>query len=398
MFCRGVAFLCCAWISLLLLSCSSGSGAGPAFDPALAQKLQQSLTRSVQELGVPGAAMAVRAPDGSTWAGAAGYAQLPSASASPPLPSPQAGQKMAADMSFRIASSSKAFAATVLLQLVDEGKLSLDETVNDIIARWFRPGVLDFTIPYGDTMTLRNLLEMRSGMADYVVTPPFLALLAQQPPQKANPVDFVRWAVQSTNPAPAAPDTKMEYCNTNLILGGIIVEQVTGNPYPTELANRILTPLGLSHTFYPEDIALPAYAAHGYKFGDGELRDASDALDPSWLGAAGALISTAPDMLVWVKALNDGTLLSPATQAQRMILKPGVMTEGWPVDYGLGIYDDQGAVGHYGNYANIYTSYPMRYAGYDIAVLENGEITEQHEPGRHPARSIFWNAVRDMGL
>jgi len=305
---------------------------------------------------------------------------------------------MAADMSLRIASVSKSFVATIILQLVDEGKLSLGETLDQIIAKWFRPGALDFTIPYSDVITLRNLLEMRSGMVDYGATPQFIALLQQTPQRKVEAVELVRWAAQSTDPAPYTPDTQMQYCNTNFTLAGIIVEQVTGNTYASELSSRILNPLGMSHTYYPEDVSLPAYAAHGYKVGDGQLRDSSWVLEPSWAGSAGALISTAPDLLIWVKALVDGTLISPAMQKERLTMKPGVMLEGWPVNYGLGIYDDQGAVGHYGNWANIYTAYPMRYRGYDIVVLENGEITEHHEPGRHPARSIFWNAVTDLGL
>ena len=98
-----------------------------------------------------------------------------------------------------------------------------------------------------------------------------------------------------------------------------------------------------------------------------------------------------------LKALEDGKFLSEATQKERMTMKEGVI-EGWPVSYGLGIYNDNGAVGHYGNYVNYYTAYCMRYKGYDFAVLENGELKEHHEEGRHPARSIFWNAVRDIGL
>jgi hypothetical protein len=84
-------------------------------------------------------------------------------------------------------------------------------------------------------------------------------------------------------------------------------------------------------------------------------------------------------------------------QVTRLKMLPGTV-EVWPVLYGLGIYDDNGAIGHYGNFVQAYTSYGFRYGSYDIGVITNGELEEHHESGRHPARSIFWNAVRDAGI
>jgi D-alanyl-D-alanine carboxypeptidase len=144
-------------------------------------------------------------------------------------------------------------------------------------------------------------------------------------------------------------------------------------------------------------MAMPTPYAHGYLFQENGLSDQTDAMNPSWAWAAGAMISTVGDLLIWVKALEDGNFLNPETQRERMTMKDGVI-EGWPISYGLGIYNDSGAVGHYGTYAGIYTSYCMRYQGYDFVVLENGELKEQHEAGRNPARSIFWNAVQDIGI
>ncbi len=218
-----------AFLVAPLASC--GSSTTTVFDLRMAQTLQQSLDRSVSELNIPGAVMAVRAPDGSIWSGASGYATLPN-SAQP------SGVRMTTDMHLRIASMIKSFTATMILQLVDEGKLTLDETLDQVMAQWFAPGVIDFAIPYSDAITIRHLLEMRSGMPNYSNTPAFLALLAQQPPQPVEAKELIRMSVQSANPAPYPPDTRMEYCNTNYIVLGMIVEQVTGNPYAVEWHRR----------------------------------------------------------------------------------------------------------------------------------------------------------------
>ncbi len=384
-----VALLQLGLLSCLGAGCSSGQPGG--FDSGLALKLQQSLDRSVALLAIPGAVMAVRAPDGTTWAGASGHAVLPAANGSPVT------IEMTTDLHFRIASTTKSLTATIILQLVDEGKLSLDETLDQIMARWFAPGYIDFAIPYSDTITLRNLMEMRSGMADYSSTAAFAALMQKQPPEPVDPRELIRMSVQSTNPASHAPDVAMEYCNTNFIMQGIIIEQVTDNSFASELEGRLLVPLGMTETLEPTGIAMPSPYAHGYLFGEGQLHDMTDTLDPSWLWSGGGIVSTIGDLRTWVTALVDGRMISPAMQQERMKMKPGFV-ETWPVEYGLGIYNDNGAIGHYGNCAKFYTTYAMRYAGYDIAVLTNGELQEHSDPERHPARSIFWNAVQDAGI
>lgn len=390
-----IGFLLASLLASALISC--GSSSIPEFDPIMAQKLKQSLDNSVAELQIPGAVMAVRAPNGAIWSAASGYAVISGAS-NPAAADITAGSTlMTTDMHFHIASTTKSVTATIILQLVDEGKLGLDDTLNQIIARWFAPGYIDFTIPYGDTITLRNILQMRSGMVDYLSTPVGAAMFAEHPLEKIDPKEMLKVAAQSVDPAPYPPDTMMEYCNTNFIWQGVIIEQVTGNSYAEEAAARIFVPLGLTETSVPDSTAMPSPYAHGYLPANGRVADVTESFDPSYGWSAGAIISTVGDLLKWVTALNDGTLLSATTQQERMEMKEGVI-ETWPVLYGLGIYSDSGAVGHYGNYAQFYASYPMRYRGYDFAVLSNGQLIAHTEAGWHAARLIFWNAVRDSGI
>lgn len=389
----GLAFA--FWIMVLLMQASCGGGDdASSFSPEMSDRLRVSLERSVQEFATPGAVMAVRSPEGSVWIGSSGCAEYDR------LDQPGEAvcfRAMTPDLSFRIASVTKTFTATIILQLVDEGKLALDDTVDAVINRWFSPGYLDFAIPYANVMTLGNILEMRSGMVDYGVTRAFIEQVQRDPLAYLSPRDILRMSAESDDPAPYPPNTRLEYCNANFILQGIIIEQVTGKPYAQEVQRRLLAPLLLSDSFVAEALEMPLPFAHGYKLDGGVVRDGSEMLSPSWSWAAGGMVSKVRDVLTWVTALNNGTFLTPETQAARMDMKAGVI-ETWPVRYGLGIYEDDGATGHYGDYAGYYTAYAMRYGGYDFAVLANGDLQEGKEPGRHPARSIFRNAIRDMGI
>jgi len=382
---------------VLLAWCGPSCGGTAAFDSAMVLALQRSLDDAVAEEGIVGAAMAVRAPDGSTWSGASGLAILPGEAGMGLSKDAAAGTPMTTGMHFHIASTTKSLTATMILQLVDEGKLSLDETLDQIVARWFLPGYVDFAVPYGDAITLRNILQMRSGMVDYLATEEGATRFAQRPLESIDPREMLRVGAESVDPAPYAPGTRMEYCNTNFIWQGVIIEQVTGNAFAEEARRRLFIPLGLGETSVPDSAAMPAPYAHGYLPVDGQVADRTESFDPSYGWAAGAIISTVGDMVDWVTALNDGTLLSSAIQAQRMIMESGEI-ETWPVLYGLGVYDDGGAVGHYGNYNSFYTSYAMRYAGYDVAVLTNGLLVAHDEPGWHAAREVFWRAVGDAGI
>ncbi len=390
---RGLALA--FWVMVLLMQASCGGGDdASSFNSEMSDQLRVSLERSVQEVATPGAVMAVRSPEGAVWIGSSGCAEYDRLG--------QSGEAvcirtMTPDLSFRIASVTKTFTATIILQLVDEGKLDLDDTVAAVMARWFSPGYLDFAIPYANVMTLRNILEMRSGMVDYGATNAFIKQVQRDPLAYLSPRDILRMSAQSDDPAPSPPNTRLEYCNTNFILQGIIIEQVTGTPYVEEVRRRLLAPLRLSDSFVAEAVAMPVPFAHGYKLDEGVVWDGSEVLSPSWSWAAGGMVSKVRDVLTWVTALNDGIFLTPATQAARMDMKAGLI-ETWPVRYGLGIYEDDGATGHYGDYSGYYTAYAMRYGGYDFAVLANGDLLEGKEPGRHPARSIFRNAIRDMGI
>ena len=162
---------------------------------------------------------------------------------------------MRAGNHFKIASLTKTYTATVVLQLVGERKLSLDDTVERRL-----PGV----VPNGDKITIRQLLNHTSGLADFESDPRYL-----KPYLSGNfgyywaPRQLVKMGV-SQKPL-HAPGARSSYSNTNYVVAQLIVERVTGKTIGAELKRRIFQPLQLRQTIYPTKPGLPSPYAHGYK-------------------------------------------------------------------------------------------------------------------------------------
>jgi D-alanyl-D-alanine carboxypeptidase len=243
----------------------------------------------------------------------------------------RAAGAMGAGDRFRAGSIAKSFTATVALQLVGEGKLSLSDTVE----HWL-PGIL----PYGDRVTVRQLLNLTSGVPDdqAFVDAEFLkgnmirswkprelvALVAGQKP------DF-------------APGTSWAYSNTNYTLAGLIVERASGHRLGDELARRVFKPLHLRHTSFPVNAAeIPGRHPHGYAFVDGKMLDVT-VLNPSGMWAAGNLVSTAADVAHFWRALLGGKLLAPRQLAAMKTTVPA--WKGTNLRYGLGIQEIPTACG-----------------------------------------------------
>jgi D-alanyl-D-alanine carboxypeptidase len=224
---------------------------------------------------------------------------------------------------FRAGSITKTFVSTVVLQLAAADRLSLDDTVE----HWL-PGIL----PYGDRVTVRQLLNMTSGVPDYQPGVERDVLRGNAAPSYTPRGLVGRIARQ----APAfAPGARFAYSSTNTILAGLVVERVTGRALGDELRSRILAPLHLRDTTFPLDTTAIAGAhASGYGLVGGRLRDLT-ALNATSAWAAGALVSTASDIAHFWRALLGGRLLPPAQlAAMKTTVRIG---DGFPATYGLGI-------------------------------------------------------------
>jgi CubicO group peptidase (beta-lactamase class C family) len=369
------------------------------FQPEIRQALQESLDASIRDLDVPGAVMLIQSPEGAEWLGASGISRILEADASAETAAsedqPWPGPAMEPDMHFRIASNTKTFTASVILQLASEERLSLDQTVAD----W-----LGDVVPGSRIITIRQLLNMTSGLKDYV-DGNFLKESIFNPLQRYSPEELLR-RISTAEPI-FAPGSDWQYCNTNYLLLGMIIEKVTGNSFQREVRDRIVSPLGLSNTYVPapDEVEISAPYAHGYFFLGDASTDWKDMAVQNVTGpwAAGNMVSTARDMLKWLNALCSCTLLSEP-QCKEMFTWVGTKGSGNLRQqefqyYGLGVMKYNGAIGHKGSLPG-YRSAILRYQGYSFVVLLNGFETMASYRGfeRHHALYVFDKAAAILEL
>jgi D-alanyl-D-alanine carboxypeptidase len=232
---------------------------------------------------------------------------------------------------FRAGSITKSFVATVALQLVGEGKLKLTDTVE----HWL-PGAL----PYGDHVSLRQLLNLTSGVPDNQ-GPVETEFIKGNMTRSWSPRELV--ALVADKQPDFAPGSSWAYSNTNYMLAGLIIERATGHPLGRELERRIFEPLQLRHTSFPvNESAIAGSHANGYAVVDGKSIDVT-VLNPSGTWAAGNLVSSAADIAHFWRTLLGGKLLAPA---QLRAMKTTVPAwKGVPNRYGLGIQEIPTACG-----------------------------------------------------
>jgi D-alanyl-D-alanine carboxypeptidase len=226
---------------------------------------------------------------------------------------------------FRVGSITKTFVAVVVLQLVGEHRLKLDDTVE----RWL-PGL----VPNGGRITVRQLLGHTSGLSDYPDDPDFLRRTLAQPRRHWTPRELVGVAL-AIGPV-ARPGERFAYASTNYILLGMMVERATGTSLERQLRGRIFAPLGLHDTSFVPGPRIQGRYAHGYAPSsyDGIVGSLTTARDRStvstwWVWAAGAIVSTAPDLSRFLGAVLQGRLLPPRL-LELMRPAPGAR-------YGLGL-------------------------------------------------------------
>jgi len=282
---------------------------------------------------------------------------------------------------FRIGSNTKTFVISVLLQLVDEGKLSLDDPLSK-----FSLGV---TVPNAEHITVREMCQMRSGLFEAFDSPEF-EHMHLKPDMVFDPRTVIGWAAKQKPYFP--PGTGYRYSNTNYLLLGLIIEKVTGHSVGDEIRNRLIKPFSLTHTSYPDSQAMPEPWAHGYGL-DANRRweDVSGTIPVSLMGAAGEMISDMQDMKRWVKLYVTGKTNGPETQRARMMCVPigeGNLAFGLGIGCSVGWYGYTGGLPGY-NTANYY--FPAQ----DITVV--AWVTLQADrPAPGVANAIFRDIARIM--
>jgi len=209
---------------------------------------------------------------------------------------------------FRIGSNTKTFVVATILQLVDEGKLSLDDPVSR-----FNIGV---AIPNGSKITVRELCNMRSGLFEAYNTPQFDKMNVV-PQMKFDPRTIIAWAVQQ--PPYFPPNGGYHYSNTNYLILGLIIELLTHDTVANQIEKRFIIPFHLTATSYPDSQAMPDPWARGYGLDkQRNWENVSNTIPVSMMGAAGAMISDMDDMKQWITLYVSGKTSSAAMHKELM--------------------------------------------------------------------------------
>src|SRR3974390_3344154 len=242
------------------------------FDPVA---LQGVVEAPAKELLLPGAMVLLPTPQGDF---AFGYGATELGGTTPPR----------ADTHFRIASNTKTMTAAVILLLVQEGKLRFDDPVSKYVEG----------VPNGDSITISELLKLRSDLYNYTSAPELAESLDNDPTRVWTPRELL--AIAFKRPAIFAPVKEYDYCNTNYALLGLIAEKIEGAPLAKIFQDRFFGPLGMKHTLLPANTSntIPELYSHGYLYGSSSYA-LVDAPYPADLQAAARAKTLKPNDATW---------------------------------------------------------------------------------------------------
>ena len=349
------------------------AGASPSTSavvaPALGGRLQRTLDRYAAKLRLPGTSVTITWPDGRTWTGTTGLADVAT------------GRKVTADTAFAIASMSKTFTSALVLSLVDEGKLTLDTKVAPALPaiRLGTPGV-----PIPPAVTVRMLLDHTSGLADFFFGKGIDTAL--------NADRSASWTAQRALSYVGKPFGKpgrsWHYSNTNYLLLGLLAEKVGGKPFAAQIRERFLDPLKLAGSFVQVAESPPGPTANGYWYASAgpsarpkPLADVRGTVVPftsvvTAAGPAGNVAATSAALAGWARALYGGSVLRPETLAAAVADAQKTARFHPYVSYGYGVQvtriGQRLALGHSGRFIGVRGE--LRYLpddGLAIAIVAN---------------------------
>ncbi|NJN86229.1 MAG: beta-lactamase family protein [Leptolyngbyaceae cyanobacterium SL_7_1] len=286
--------------------------------------------------------------------------------------------------------------ATIVLQLMQAGQLSLDDSLH----QWL-PEV-GSQIENSETITLRNLLNHTSGVPEYLGE--YNQSLETNPTRSGSPQEFLEYA--NGKPATFAPGDDVSYTNTNYVLLGLVIEAVTGESLASQLRDRIFKPLGMDNSFYAPQEGVPDGFQPGYTtfFSTDNTLEVSP-LSPTARGFGdGGVVSTAADLSRFIQALTNGELLAPTT-FERMVQDRYAGSN--PLDflnYGLGLQliqflEDVELVGHTGAIQGSATQ--MFYSPnqqFTVAAMNNTEIIDGDSTGFQFGTAVVEAILRSQEL
>ena len=365
-----VALWLCITATLPVCGASAAVSAG---SPAVRAAIDTAVAKDRQTYGgrtpVPGVLVGVWDGEGGSYIRGFGLADLGT------------HRSLTASDHFRVGSNTKTFVISVLLQLVDAGKLSLDDPLSK-----FSLGV---PVPNAQNITIRELCEMRSGLFEAYDTPQINSMKIA-PQTVFDPRTVIGWALQQK--PYFAPGTAYSYSNTNYLLLGLLIESITKDTVGDEIHHRLLVPFDLTETSYPSTQAMPEPWAHGYGLDDhGKWEDVSGTIPVSLMGSAGEIVSDLNDMKRWVVLYVTGKTNGAATQRARLTCLPTGMGN---VDFGLGIGCSAGWYGYTGGLPG-YNTAGYYYPAQKITIIAWATL-QADKPAPGVANALFSDIAKIM--
>ena len=339
---------------------------GPSATPAIRVALADRLDRIRAKFAMPGVSVTIIFPDGTTWTGASGMADI------------RGKVTVTPDTAFALASVTKTFTAALILSFVEEDEIDLDASVLSYLKG----------LRIDPKITVRQLLDHTSGLRDYFFHPAIDRILVDHPDRVWTEAESLKYVGKPY----FKPGKGWHYSNTNYLVLGMLAERVGGASLGDLLRERFFEPLGLDGTFYQPTETARGPVAHGYRF----ATTATDAKPIDLMAdgptipftsvvsaarGAGALAATSSDVARWARALYGGGVLEDASLQEMLDDIARTEPYGPTVPYGLGVQattiDGQAALGHSGRLLGFRSA--MRYlpeSGISIAVLTNQSRTD----------------------
>ena len=257
------------------------------FPERTVEQLNNVIKKDLREMNIPSAAVGIWIPGEGSYFFTEGVANK------------ETGRKRKITDQFRIASITKTFTAGVVEELIKEGKMKR----TDKLSKYYP----DF--PNSDKITIKDILNMRSGIADFA-DKEYLKTYYNNPEMQVSAEESIEMSARKADSF-KEPDRETVYCNTNYVLLGEIVRKVTGNDISVEIEERIFKPLNMKNSLYPDNNILPG-KLHGYSWNpQTKSFDDMTRLNPLCAGAAGAVISNVYDLKTYAKAMYDSAKNTP---------------------------------------------------------------------------------------
>ena len=339
-------------VLILLTSCSQIERNNEA-ESTTANQLQAALDEWRESSETAGAVLAIDAPDQETLILVSGVSDI------------EAGTPLTPHNRFRIGSITKTFVAAVVLQLAQEGLLTLEDPLSAYVP--------DF--PDAENITIRHLLSHQSGIFDFEFAPGIMEEAFQDPTSVWTSQDVIEVAI-SQEPH-FTPGTDYAYSSTNFTLLGMIVEAATGNSLNAEMDRRIFKPLGLTNTFLAGGEEVPEGVIHGYgTLPDGTNFDIAEIPNTvfdtaSW--ATGSMVSSARDVAHWAKTFysGKGEIVDNDIMDEMLTFEPSFGPSS-SVSHGLGVFRYETpvgmALGHTGTWFG-FSSRMMYFPDLDVSLV-----------------------------